>query len=176
MTLNRIKMYFQKQRGFMLYEMIASLAIAGLIGLGASIASAQVMNQTTRNNDYTTASRNTLNAMQWMSRDTQMAQSVNGTVGFPFTDNLSLSCTHWDNTEIEIVYSVEDGKLMRLYSVNGSLESTTLIAEHINSDIEMTNCTSDNGVITLTITGSVGAGSTIIDVTKVREIACRPKL
>lgn len=176
MTLHRIKMFIQKQRGFMLYEMIASLAIAGLIGLGATIASAEVMNQTTRNNDYTTASRNTLNAMQWMSRDTQMAQSINGTAGFPFTENLTLSCTRWDNTDIEIVYSVEDGKLKRHYSVNGSLDSTTLIAEYINSDIDMTNCTSDNGVITLTITGSVGAGSTIVDVTKVCKIASRPRL
>jgi type II secretory pathway component PulJ len=176
MTLHMLKTFFQRQKGFMLYELIASLAISGLIGLGASIASAQVMNQTASNNDYTTASRYTLNAMQWMSRDTQMAQSVNGTDGFPSTDNLSLLCTEWDNTEIEIIYSVEAGKLVRYYSVNGSLESETLIAENINPDAQMTNCTSDNGVITLTITGSVGAGSKITDVTKVREIACRPKL
>ena len=176
MTLHRIKVFFQKQRGFMLYEMLASLAIVGLIGLGASIASAQVMNQTSRNNDYTTASRNTLNAMQWMSRDTQMAQSVNGTTGFPSSENLTLSSTHWDNTETEVVYSIEDNKLMRYYSVNGSLESKILIADYISSDADKTNCSSDNGVVTLTITGSVGAGTTIVDVTKVKEITCRPKL
>lgn len=160
----------------MLMETIASLAIAGLIALGATMANAEVMNQTTRNNDFTTASRHTLNALQWLSRDTQMAQTIDGVDGFPTTDNLTLTWTEWDNTVNQIVYYLVDGQLKRSYSIDGGPPSVTLVAEYINNDIEMTNCVSDNGVYTLTITGSVGAGSTIVDVTKVSEIASRPKL
>ena len=160
----------------MLYELLASLAIAGLIGLGASIASAQVMSQTSRNNNFTTASRHTLNAMQWISRDTQMAQSVNGVDGFPSTENLTLTWTEWDNTENEVVYSITNGLLKRSYSVDGGAPVVTLVAEYISSDADLTNCVSDNGVYTFTITGTIPMGTKSIDVTKVREIAARPKL
>ena len=105
-----------------------------------------------------------------------MAQTINGTAGFPATDNLTLLWTEWDNTENEVIYSVENGLLKRGHSVDGGAPSIRLVAEYINTDAAMTNCVSDNGVITLTITGSVGAGSTITDVTKIREITVRPKL
>ena len=176
MILCKIKLFIKEQRGFLLTEMLASLAIAGLIGLGATVASAQVMNQTARNNDFTTASRHTLNAIQWISRDTQMAQTIVGWDGFPATDNLTLTWATWDNTENEVIYSVENGQLKRSYSVDGGAPSVTLVAEYINPAAAMTNCALDNGVLTLKITGSVGAGSTIVDVTKVREIVSRPKL
>ena len=178
MILRKIKLFIKEQRGFFLTEMLASLAIAGLIGLGATIASAQVMNQTARNNDYTTASRHTLNAIQWISRDIQAAQTIEGWAGFPATDNLTLTWTAWDNTVNQAVYYVVNGQLKRSYSVDGGAPRVTLVAEYINSDAAMTNCVpdSDNVVLTLTITGSVGAGSTIVDVTKVREITARPRL
>ncbi|MBA7708340.1 hypothetical protein ES703_117238 [subsurface metagenome] len=176
MILRKIKLFIKEQRGFFLTEMLASLAIAAIIGLGATFAIAQVMNQTTRNNDYTTASRHTLNAIQWISRDYQMAQTIVGWAGFPATDNLTLTWTEWDHTVNQVVYSVVDGQLKRSYSVDGGAPSVTLVAEYINSDAAMTNCASDNVVLTLTITGSVGAGSTIVDVTKVCEIVSRPRL
>jgi len=178
MILRKIKLFVKEQRGFLLTEMLASLAIAAIIGLGATFASAQVMNQTTRNNDFTTASRHTLNAIHWISRDTQMAQTIEGVAGFPATDNLTLAWAEWGNTENEVVYSVENGQLKRSYSVDGGAPSVTIVAEYINSDAQMTNFVpdSDNVTYIIKITGSVGAGSTIVDVTKVREIVSRPKL
>ena len=41
-----------KQGGFMLMEIIAALAITSLIGLVVSMASMQVMNQSSNNNNY----------------------------------------------------------------------------------------------------------------------------
>lgn len=176
MILRNIRLFSKDQRGFTLVEMLASLAIAGLIGLGATMANAQVMNQTARNNDYTTASRHTLNALHWISRDTQMAQTIDGVAGFPATSNLTLTWTEWDNTVNQVVFSVVNGQLMRSYSVDGGAPSVTLVAEYINSDAQMTNCVSGNGILTIKITGSVGEGSTVVNVTKLREIASRPKL
>ncbi|MFC1914376.1 type II secretion system protein, partial [Chloroflexota bacterium] len=45
------------QRGFTLLEVIVTLAITGIIGLGATTATVQLLNQGSRNSDYTTASR-----------------------------------------------------------------------------------------------------------------------
>ena len=176
MILRNIKLFRKNQRGFTLIETLTSVAIAGLIGLGATMANAQVMNQTANNNNITTASRHTLNALQWISRDAQMAQTVEGVEGFPATSSLTITWIEWDNTENQVVYSVVDGQLRRSHSAGGGDPTVTVIAEYINSDADMTNCVSENGTLTITITGSVGQGSKTVNVTKVGEITSRPKL
>ena len=163
------------QAGFTLIEIIAAVAITGLIGFGASIATGQVLNQTTRNNDYTLASRNALNALYWISLDASMAQTVNGTEGFPQTEDLSLYWKGWDNTEYSANYTLEDGELKRIYSKNGQV-TTTVIAPNINDDALMTHCALDDGILTVTLTSSVGEGDKVINVTKVRKIIPRPSL
>jgi type II secretory pathway pseudopilin PulG len=158
-----------------LIEVMVSIVITGLIGLGATMGSAQVLNETTRNDDYTTASRNAMNAIYWISRDAQMAQVISGTVGFPGTSSLSLSWVDWNDSSHNATYSLTNGKLYRSYDVDGQI-TNTLVAEFINSSANMTYCTSDNGTLTLTITSSVGEGSKIVDVTRVREMTARPQL
>ncbi len=176
MIFRKIKAFGKDQRGITLVEMLVSVTIASIIGLGATVATGQVMNQTAKNNDYTTASRQTLNALHWISRDAQMSQTINGTAGFPASSNLTLSWTGWDDTDYQVIYSLSDSQLKRYYSAGDGDPSETFIAEYINSDAEMTNCTSDNGTLTLTITASVGEGARKIDVTKKREITSRPNL
>ena len=176
MIFRKIKAFGKDQRGITLVEMLVSVTIAGIIGLGATVANGQILNQTSKNNDYTTASRQTLNALHWISRDAQMAQTVNGTAGFPVSSNLTLTWTGWDNTDYQVIYSLTDGQLNRRYTAGGGDPSVTFIAEHINSDAEMTSCTTDNGTLTLTITASVGEGARTIDVTKRREVTSRPNL
>jgi prepilin-type N-terminal cleavage/methylation domain-containing protein len=163
------------QAGFTLIEMLAAVAITGLIGLGVSIATGQVLNQTAMNNDYTLASRNALNALYWISHDAVMAQSIDGAGGFPQTEDLSLYWIGWDNTEHSANYTLENGVLKRIYSENGQV-TTTIIATNINPDVSLTHCVSYNGTLTVTITGSVGEGDRVVNVTKVRDIATRPGL
>ncbi len=160
----------------MLFEILGALAITGLIGLVVTMANLQVIDQTSRNNDYTTASRHTLNALHWIACDTQGAQTINGTTGFPLSEDLVLRWTDWDNSEHEITYTVVNGQLKRSYSIDGADPSELLIAEYINPAADMSSCTSDNGVLTLKITASVGEGSGITNVTKVRQIASRANL
>ena len=163
-----------RQTGFTLIEVMVSLAITGIIALGASMASGQVLTQTSRNNDFTTVNRNALNALYWISRDGQMAQTYDGEAAFPDAD-LTLGWVEWDHTINTAVYSLDDGKLTRHYS-SGDDVSEMLVAEYISPDRDFTNCVSNNGVLTVTVTSSLGEGAKSINVTRVRDIVSRPKL
>ena len=174
MIFRKIKLFHKNQSGFTLIEVIVSMAITGFIGLGANMSIVQLLNETSRNNDFTTASRNAMNAIYWIGRDAQMAQVISGAAGFPGTNGLSLSWIDWDNGAHTAVYSIEDGQLWRNYTFDGTTK--TLIAEYINPSANMTSCTSVNGTLTLTITSSVGGGSRVIDVTRIRAMTARPLL
>jgi len=171
----KLKLFHKNRAGFTLIEIMVAVAITGIIALGAAISSGQLLNQTSRDTDYTAASRHAMNAIHWISRDVLMAQTITGVEGFPQTDDLSLFWRGWDNSEHSVNYTLEDGTLKRTYS-DGITVSTTLIAEFINPAADMTYCTSDNGVLTLTVTSTIGEGARIINVTKTRKITNRSKL
>jgi type II secretory pathway component PulJ len=164
----------QQQAGSSFIELMVALAITASISLGATVSSAQVLTQTSRNADYTTASRHTLNAVHWVSADVQMAQTIEteGAAGFPLT----LTRVTWDNEVYQVVYDLEDGELVRRAYINGEGPYETRVAEYINPDTALTYCATDNGVLSLTITGSVGEGDLVSSVTKVRQITSRPNL
>ena len=170
----KLKQLHNGQKGFTLIEVIVVLAISGIIGLGATTATVQMLTQTSKNNNYTTASRHTMNAIHWISRDTQMAQNIDpgGSAGFPLT----LSWTDWDNTWYQATYSIVDDELRRSYSVNGGGPSVTLVAQYVNSTSDNTSCDYTSGVLTLQVTSTVGEGTQELSVTKVREITPRPGL
>lgn len=163
------------QRGFTLIEIIVVLAITGLIGAGAATATAQILTQGSRNSNYTIASRNTMNAIYWVGRDAQMAQIVtpSGGPGFPLT----LSWTEWDNSEHQVIYSLEGDKLRRSYSIDGGGPNQIVVAQYIDSVSEnATACSFTGGVLTVKVTTTMGEGPRALNVTKIREITPRPCL
>ncbi|HTY81939.1 MAG TPA: prepilin-type N-terminal cleavage/methylation domain-containing protein [Dehalococcoidales bacterium] len=171
----KMKGFNREQAGFTLIEVMVSLIITALIGLGATMGSAQVLNETQRNNDYTTASRDVMNAVYWIGRDAQMAQVISGWSDFPRTSNLSLFWSDWNNCSYNATYSLTHGVLTRSFNVEGNITSN-VVANYINPGVTATNCTSVNGTLLLTITSSVGEGSKVVNVTRNRDMTARPQL
>ena len=163
------------QRGFTIVEMMVTLALTAVISLGASMASAQVLNQTSHNANYVTASRQAMNAISWISRDAQMAQVVDGASSFP-AGHLVFTWTTWDNDVDRVVYSLSNGQLRRAWAVNDAEPVETVVAEYINPNPSLTGCDANNNMLSLKITASVGQGSRISDVTLTHDTTLRPKL
>jgi type II secretory pathway pseudopilin PulG len=161
----------RNQRGFTLIEILAALAIMILIGGSVSMATIQILKQSTRNGDFTTVSQNTMNAIHWISRDAEMAQTLttNGTTGFPLT----LAWTDWGSSAYQVVYTIQSGKLKRSYSVNGGGAVQTDVAEFINSTSVNTTCVSASRILTLKVTATIGQGAHTVSVTNMREIFMR---
>jgi hypothetical protein len=134
------------------------------------------MDQTVRNNDYTVANHQVLNAMKWICRDAQMAQVITGWEDFPAASNLTLSWITWDNVSVQAVYSVTDGELRRTYTFGDNPPVVTLIAQYVKIDPASSYCTWDDEALVVTLTGSVGEGIRVVNVTRLNTAVSRPNL
>ncbi|MFC2021123.1 type II secretion system protein J [Chloroflexota bacterium] len=150
----RLRVTSKNQKGYTLNEMLVALAILGVIAPAISMVIFQVISVNTLTGNHLTAVNQVENAMYWIGRDAQMAQTVQtgGGSGFP----LNLTWVDWDLTSNNVTYSIQNGELQRAYSINGGLPTSTVVAQHINNDSEATNCQYASGVLTFKITASLG--------------------
>jgi prepilin-type N-terminal cleavage/methylation domain-containing protein len=174
--IRKIRSLYREQAGYSLVELLAVLAIGSIIGLGALMSNYQVINQTEKNNDYATANQQVLNAIQWISRDAQMAQDIQGASGFPAGSNLTIYWMTWDNVPTEVVYYVDNGLLKRNYTTGNATTQNTLIAQYINVDPASSSCSWDGHELILTLTATVGGGTRAINITQQKVIIPRPIL
>jgi prepilin-type N-terminal cleavage/methylation domain-containing protein len=170
-----LRALLKKQTGFTLIELLVAIAITGIIALGASVCTVQLLKQTSIDRDFTIASRNAANAIYWVSHDAVMAQQIQGYTGFPSTNDLILGWTTWDSSAYSVTYKLENGTLKRICSDDGSI-NTMIVADHIDPGLDKTFCSFTDGVLTLTVTSSVGQGSKAVSITRKKEITSRPKL
>lgn len=127
------------EKGYTFIELIISITIIVLVSGAASIAIFQILKGTETNNTHMNAVRQVQNAGYWISRDSQMAQSVN-TDNLTPPDFIAFNWTEWDDQNEEIyhtaTYSFEDltddtGKLKRTHWSSAGANEQTLIATHI---------------------------------------------
>ncbi len=138
------------EKGFTLIELLIAITIMVLASGAAGAAIFQILRNIERNNDRITVVRQLQNAGYWISRDTQMAQSVI-TDNLTLPDFLVLNWTEQDDIDDPIYHSatyvLEDladgiGKLKRIHWSSAGTNEQTLIAEYIYYDPTDVNNTS----------------------------------
>jgi prepilin-type N-terminal cleavage/methylation domain-containing protein len=165
--LRGLRVIINKQKGFIFIEMIAVIAIAGLILSAAAGTISQVFIINAQNIARMTVVKQVESAVHWVSRDIQTAQAVK-------TDDpatvLTLTWVEWDNPEdiVQVTYTLNDGDLRRNHSVNGQ----TIVAQHIES-ISVAPYT--GGKLNFTITATLN-GLRSASETRVLEVIPRPSL
>ena len=132
----------QGEKGFTLVEFLVATTIIVLATGAAGAATFQVFKGTERNNNYITAVRQVQNAGYWISRDAQMAHSVNAD-NLTSPDFLILNWTERDfadeptyHTATYFFQDVTDGigRLKRSHWSSAGADEQTLIAEYIYYD------------------------------------------
>lgn len=154
----------KQEIGFTLIELMVATAIMALASVAAGMAIQQVFGGTEGNNDRMTALHQVQNAGYWISRDTQMAISVNTTGSLIFPDFLRLGWTEWDDagtpTYHLINYTMENGSnnlysLKRSHTIIGGSTEEAMVADYIfcqSGNEYSSNSSSNNTNIQVNIT------------------------
>ncbi len=145
------------------------------VAAGAGIF--QTFQNNERNNDRNTAITQLENASYWISHDVLMSQVVD-TSG---SDFFSASWTEYESGDFyNVTYTFADmdegdcKKLFRMQSINGTDNSTRLVAEYINSDPLKTTCNFTDDTFNLLITVTAGKGGLTQSETRTYKIIPRP--
>ena len=165
MILRRLGLIHKNQRGVALIELIIAFLITGIITGGITMTIFQVFDGNTRSSNHMIAVRQAQNAGYWLSRDAQMAQSVElgASSGFPLTLIWEEYSPDGDGDEHYVVYTLlEDNKLQRSYSIDGGDSTLTIVAQYIVA-------ANASGKLTLIITATVG------DATEIRTYKVTPR-
>ena len=176
-----LHIFHKSERGVTLIELAIAIGITGSIMAGVSNGIFQLITINADNNAHMVAIKQVENALHWIGRDAQMAQTVETTTDpdpnvdtFPIT----LRWTDWDNVDNEIEYEIdEEGNLIRRHTQGVDTTEST-VARLIDSDVDSTNCTwdSDARKLTLQITATIPWSGQEASETRTAEISPRPAI
>jgi prepilin-type N-terminal cleavage/methylation domain-containing protein len=168
-----------REKGFVLTELLVATSIMALISFAACTVIFQVVQTTQRNSNHMTVLQ-VQNAGYWISRDAGMAQSVTAD-NLTLPDYLILSWMEQNSgDQYRVSYTLENmpegsfSKMLRNQSINRGGNTTTLVALHIDSDPDKTNCEFTKGILDLTVTSTMSNGSSTRSETRTYQIAPRP--
>ena len=72
----------------------------------------------------------------------------------------------WDSTHHEVTYALVDDKLIRNHTIDSGTPSPLVVAEDINPDPALTNCSYVGGLLSFEVTITVGVGERVINETQ----------
>jgi prepilin-type N-terminal cleavage/methylation domain-containing protein len=130
----------RKEIGYTIIELLIAVSIMALASVAAGMAMYQVFGGTEDNNNNMTALHQVQNAGYWISRDAQMAISVNTTDDLVFPEFLHTGWTEWDDDGVPIYhlisYTLENGSdnlysLKRTHTYSGNITTEVMVADYI---------------------------------------------
>lgn len=136
----------ENRRGFSLVELIITLAIASILITGLTVGIIQVMASNSGSMTHMTAVKEVENAVYWLGRDAEMAQTINGT-NITATSNFSVASFNassltmtWNNefpynsnNISSVTYNVAGGALQRTFTPQGGSASAIIVVPHLGS-------------------------------------------
>jgi len=173
MIFGRLGVIQRDQRGVTLVELLIAILLAGVVTSGITMTIFQVFNMNSRTSNHMIAIRQVQHAGKQVSQDLLQAQHIDTEDNPDTPELLALNWTDWDNAQHGIVYNLEDmpsGEfkiLWRRHYINLSLDSTTNVAEYIDS--YQTSCVPDGDAFIFRVTANVGGQSE----TRVYEVTPR---
>jgi len=165
-----MKRLHKDQRGFSILELLLVMILTGLITTAITTTFFQVFNMNTRTANHMIAVSQVQQAGKLVSEDMLEAQAdmIEDSPGPGEFLKLGWVSSQNASTEYEIIYTLEDGVLWRSETIGEGVPTTTRVAEYINAD--QTSCVWGSGVLTFTVTATVGQESE----TRVYEVKPRP--
>ncbi len=168
------------EKGYTLVELLIAITIMAMASAAAGAGIFQMLRNTERNSNHMAAILAVQNADYQISQDVQTAQSVT-TDSLTPPDFLVLSWIDGNSgDEYHVTYTLEDmpastlKELRRNQSVNSSANTTSVVARYIDFDPEKTSCNLTSGLLSLTITATMGRGATMESETRICRIIPRP--
>jgi prepilin-type N-terminal cleavage/methylation domain-containing protein len=177
-----VRKFNRAPKGFTLLETMIALCISGFITAAVVTTIFQMQSITNSHYVHVVAVKQVENAIHYINRDIQSAQTVTpqGSHGFP----LVLTWVSWDNNDTNTVtYSLEldsplsTYKLVRQYQLNLSAPTTSVIAKYINNSPATNNSSiydSTGHKLTLQLTSTVTRGGKQDTETRKLPIVPRP--
>ena len=170
----RMKKLHKDQRGLTLIELVIVIAITGLITAGITMTIFQVFDMNTRTTNRMVAVSQVQHAGKLVSEDILEAHPDMIRDNPPGETFLVLGWTaqngtvHAVNYTLEYMPASEFQILWREHIIDGVVDSTTKVAEHI--DLVQTSCVWAGGVLTFEVTATVGEQSE----TRIYKVKPRP--
>ena len=159
----------RSEKGFTLLEMLIVVGILGVIMGVMTMSVAMIMKVSPQNNDWTIALRRVQNAGYWISRDVQMAQTIDPNPTAPNFLILTLPVMDIDTQTIinkTFIYKLEDmnGGMKKLTRTDQDTGQQITIAEYIyyapdtdpQNSTMVINYDAQSRVLTVRITASSG--------------------
>ena len=164
-----MKKLHKDQRGLTIIELLVVIILTGLITTAITTTFFQVFDMNTRTANHMAALSQVQHAGKLVSEDILQSQSVNATEssGFPLILTWTEGAAGYSH---EVIYTLENmpsgefkfKRLQREHKIDSVVESTTIVAEYIDSD--QTSCNPlgvlpSGGTLTFTVTATVGEES-----------------
>ena len=159
-----------KQNGVTLIELLVAIAIVAVLLIAVVTFSRSAITINRNTNNQANATNQLRSAFNYISRDTEQAGFVSTpSSNFPLT----LSWIQYPSNQTDVIYTVlANGILQRTQYLNNVLQSTMNVANNVNSNAALTNCSWDNVQHDLTINMTISIGS----INAARQFIITPKV